>query len=60
MPGTLADLNHAEKRRVARLVEQLLAVQKAHEAASARWREAERARREAEVDALHRSLHHKH
>ena len=33
--ATLGDLSAPEKRRVARLVEQLLAVEKAHEAAQA-------------------------
>ena len=39
--ATLGDLSAPEKRRVARLVEQLLAVEKAHEAAQAQWRERE-------------------
>ena len=36
--GTLADLSATEKRRVAKLVQQLLAVEKAHQGAQARWR----------------------
>ena len=34
--GTLADLSATEKRRVAKLVQQLLAVEKAHQGAQAR------------------------
>ena len=51
--GTLADLSAAEKRRVAKLVQQLLAVEKAHQSAQVRWRakEAELERRTEEAES---------
>ena len=51
--GTLADLSATEKRRVAKLVQQLLAVEKAHQGAQARWRatQADLERRAAAAEA---------